>query len=132
MKTLIAIAVLGATLTGTGGAIAGSGKFHDPMRPAASSRPGSGKIAPPRICMWPRISVNQEKAKLSLAGYNMTKYLKTETVMKRCAKFLYFSACQGVNRYQVIVRYIRFTRYVIVQPNGACPVIKKIPGAYKK
>lgn len=131
MKTLIAIAVLGATLAGASGAIAKSGKFDAPMSPAASSQAGPKKFAAPRICKWPRISINQEKAKLNLAGYSMVKYVKTKVHISRCAKFLYFSGCQGANRYRLIVRFIGFKRYVIVQPNGACLVIQKIPGGYK-
>lgn len=130
MKTLIAIAVVGATLAAAGGAVAGSGKLDAPMSPIASPQAGAKKFVAPRRCMWPRISVHQEKAKLSLAGYYKIKYVGTKVHLSRCAKFLYFSACKGITRYRLIVRYIKFQRYVIVGPQGKCFAIIK-PGAFK-
>ncbi len=131
MKILIAIAVVGATLAAAGGAVADPGKLEARMIPVASPQAPANKYAAPKHCVWPRISVHQEKVKLSLAGYHKIKYLGKKIFLPRCAKFLYFSACKGVNRYRLIVRYIKFQRYVIAQPQGGCYVIYK-PGAFKR
>jgi len=127
MKTLIAIAVAGATLASAGAAIAAPGTANPVIKSnvelAASARPQARRnkhltIRP--YCGWPRIHVRWEWVKLHQAGYRKVRYQGTKVFLPRCAKFLYFSACHGIKRYKVIVRFIRSTRYVIALRQGYC------------
>lgn len=129
-KTLIALALAGATFAAAGGAVADSGKFEARMSPVASSYVKPNKFVAPRICMWPRFNMRWEYAKLSYAGFSKIKFVKKTTFLPRCAKFYYFTACKGIYRYTVIVRFIKFKRYVIVLKNGYCSRII-YPGAIK-
>jgi hypothetical protein len=118
MKTLIALALAGATLAAAGGASAapgaGNAEFKSPVRPHA------GPNVLVNRCHLPRISVRREARKLRFAGFRRIRYQSTRTFRPRCAKFVIFSACKQHRRYKVIVRFIRGTRYVIVQRNGFC------------
>jgi len=118
MKTLIALALAGATLAAAGGASAapgaGNAEFKSPVRPHV------GRKVLVNRCHWPRISVRRETMKLRLAGYRNVSYNGTRTFLPRCAKFLSFTACKRHKRYKLTVRFIQGTRYVIVQRNGFC------------
>ena len=118
MKTLIALALAGATLAAASGASAvpnaGNAELKSPARPHI------GRTQLLNRCLWPRISVRREAMKLGLAGYRKVRYLNTRIFRPRCAKFLTFSACKGHKRYKLIVRFLHGTRYVIVQRNGIC------------
>ena len=127
MKTLIALAVAGVTLASTGGALANSQSVSTPsVSPATElaataipqARPKHLTIRP--NCGWPRIHVRWEYVKLGQAGYRKIRYIGTKVFLPRCAKFLYFSACNGHRKYKVIVRFIRSTRYVIALRQGHC------------
>jgi len=118
MKTLIALALAGATLAAAGGVSAapgaGNAEFKSPVRP---------HVGPNRLtnrCVWPRTSIRRETRKLRFAGYRNVRYQSTRIFRPRCAKFLTFSACQGNKRYKLTVRFIGLTRYVIVQRAGFC------------
>jgi len=118
MKTVIALALAGATLAAAGGVSAapgaGNAEFKSPVRPHA----GPNKLV--NRCLWPRVSIRREARKLRFAGFRRIRYQSTRTFRPRCAKFVTFSACKQHRRYKVIVRFIRSTRYVIVQRNGFC------------
>lgn len=118
MKTLIALALAGATLAAAGGASAapnsGNAEFKSPVRPQV------GRNILVNRCHWPRISVRREIRKLRFAGYRNISYNGTHTFLPRCAKFLTFTACQGRKRFKLTVRFLHGTRYVIVQRNGFC------------
>lgn len=120
MKTLIAFVIAIATLASAGSAFAAPAKNFAPHKSVASGHVARKNLVIQRRCMWPRIHVRWEWVKLRYAGYRKIKYLGTKTFWPRCAKFLYFSACKGTYRYKVIVRYIRFQRYVIVLNKGYC------------
>ena len=118
MKTLIALALAGATLAAAGGASAapgaGNAEFKSPVRPHA------GPNALVNRCHLPRVSIRRESRRLRFAGYRNVHYTGTHTFLPRCAKFVTFTACRGHRRYKLTVRFIRGTRYVIVQRTGFC------------
>lgn len=120
MKTLIAFVFAIATLASAGSAFAAPAKGAVQERTVASAHVARKNLVLHRRCVWPRIHVRWEWVKLRHAGYRKIKYLGTKTFWPRCAKFFYFSACKGIYRYKVIVRYIRFQRYVIALNQGYC------------
>jgi len=118
MKSLIALALAGATLAAASGASAAPGAGSAEFK--SSVRPHVGPNVLVNRCHWPRISVRRETMKLRLAGFQRVHYVGTHTFLPRCAKFLSFTACKGHKRYKLTVRFIRGTRFVIVQQNGLC------------
>jgi hypothetical protein len=118
MKTLIALALAGATLAAAGGASAASNGGNAGLK--SLIRPQVARTHLVNRCLFPRVNIRGETVKLRLAGYSHVHYLNTKTFRPRCATFVYFSACKGGKRYKIIVRYIRGTRFVIVQRNGSC------------
>ena len=72
MKTLIALALAGATLAAAGSASAATGagnaEFKSPVRPHV------GRQHLVNRCAWPRISVRRETMKLRFAGYKNVRY----------------------------------------------------------
>lgn len=118
MKTLIALALAGATLAAAGGASAapnsGTVEFKSPVH---------RHVGPNRLvnrCAWPHTSVRRETRKLRIAGFRRVSYQGTKIYRPRCAKFLIFSACKRNLRYKVMVRFLNGRRYVIVLRNGFC------------
>jgi hypothetical protein len=123
MKTMIALALAGATLAATGGALATPGTANAELANTQLKVTVSPQISRKRLvrrCIWPRTHARWEWVKVRQAGYRNVRYLGTKVFLPRCAKFYYFAACQGIKRYKIIVRYIRFSRYVIVLRNGYC------------
>ncbi len=120
MKTLIALALAGATLAATGGALATPGTATTEVKLTKAPQISRKRLVIRRICIWPRTHARWEYVRVRHAGYSNVRYLGTKTFLPRCAKCYYFSACRGFKRYKIIVRYIRFSRYVIVLRNGYC------------
>ncbi len=73
-----------------------------------------------RRCVWPRVSIRLEMRRLRHAGYRNIHYVGRRVFRPRCALFVEFNACRGLTRYRVIVRYIRFQRFVIALNRGRC------------
>ncbi len=140
-KTLLAVAFAGAALApATAVTVAATAAATATLvAPSAAVAAPRGKAVQlkkhrrfhrPRLdlrarCVWPRISVRREYVKLRIAGFRHIRYQGRKTFRPRCAQFLYFSACKGPIRYRVIVRYIRFQRYVIAQPLGRCFTLRQ-------
>ena len=79
-----------------------------------------------RRCLMPKLDLSNEAAKLGLQGYRQLSYQGRKSYASRCAQLLYFSACKGVSRYRVIVRYVRSKRSVVALRQGSCLV--RLPG----
>lgn len=71
-------------------------------------------------CLMPRVSIGREVRRLRHSGFYRVRFLGRKVFRPRCAQFLYFSACKRRIKYRVIVRYIKFRRFVIVQRVGHC------------
>jgi hypothetical protein len=134
-KTLLAIAFAGAalapgltatvaaTLVPAGAAVAAPKLTVVKVRRAKIvRRPDLNLVA---RCPMPHLSVRREAFKLHLAGYRHIHFVRKTTFLPRCAQFLYYSACKGPYRYRVIVRYIKYTRFVITQRLGFCLYLRK-------
>ena len=118
MKTLIALALAGATVAAAGGASAASNSGNAEFKSPVHRQVGPNRLV--NRCAWPHTSIRRETRKLRFAGFRNVHYQSTQTFRPRCAKFLIFSACKRNLRYKVIVRFLNGTRYVIVQRNGFC------------
>jgi hypothetical protein len=75
-----------------------------------------------RRCLMPKLDLSNEAARLGLAGYTKLSLQSRKSYQSRCAQLLYFTACKGVSRYRVIVRYIRSKRSVVALRQGSCLV----------
>ncbi len=100
---------------------------------ASTFTPAPGKllrVPTPRRCLMPTLDLSHEAARLGLAGYRKLSYQGRKTYASRCAQMLYFSACKGVGRYRVIVRYIRARRSVIAMRQGSCLI--RLPLTFRR
>ena len=73
-----------------------------------------------RRCLMPKLDLSNEAARLGIVGYRKLSLQSRKSYQSRCAQLLYFSACKGVSRYRVIVRYIRSKRSVVALRQGSC------------
>ena len=71
-------------------------------------------------CRLPHLSAAPDARRLSRAGFRDIAFRGHKSHAARCSRFLYFSACRGNARYQVIVRYVKGRRSVVTLRNGQC------------